>query len=90
MHELCGDAVESQRFALIVDQKLAPFSWLQSLHDPLVGFLVIEPGLVGAVLGSLDAGTAQEQQDEDIAGQVPDCPAQPYCCGFCRRDDGGS
>jgi flagellar assembly factor FliW len=35
-----------QRFALIEDQKLAPFSWLQSLHDPLVGFLVIEPGLL--------------------------------------------
>jgi flagellar assembly factor FliW len=35
-----------QRFAMIVDQKLAPFSWLQSLHDPLVGFLVIEPGLL--------------------------------------------
>ncbi|MGE3272442.1 MAG: flagellar assembly protein FliW [Chloroflexota bacterium] len=37
-----------QRFALIEDQKLAPFSWLQSLHDPLVGFLVIEPGLLVA------------------------------------------
>ena len=35
-----------QRFALIEDTKLAPFSWLQSLHDPLVGFLVIEPGLL--------------------------------------------
>jgi flagellar assembly factor FliW len=35
-----------QRFAMIVDQKLAPFCWLQSLHDPLVGFLVIEPGLL--------------------------------------------
>jgi flagellar assembly factor FliW len=34
------------RFALIEDAKLAPFSWLQSLHDPLVGFLVIEPGLL--------------------------------------------
>jgi flagellar assembly factor FliW len=34
------------RFALIEDPKLAPFSWLQSLHDPLVGFLVIEPGLL--------------------------------------------
>jgi flagellar assembly factor FliW len=33
-----------RRFALIEDQKLAPFCWLQSLHDPLVGFLVIEPG----------------------------------------------
>jgi flagellar assembly factor FliW len=35
-----------RRFALIQDPKLAPFSWLQSLHDPLVGFLVIEPGLL--------------------------------------------
>jgi len=35
-----------QRFALIEDAKLAPFHWLQSLHDPLVGFLVIEPGLL--------------------------------------------
>jgi flagellar assembly factor FliW len=34
------------RFALIEDPKLAPFAWLQSLHDPLVGFLVIEPGLL--------------------------------------------
>lgn len=37
-----------QRFALIEDPKLAPFAWLQSLHDPLVGFLVIEPGLLVA------------------------------------------
>lgn len=35
-----------QRFAMIVDQKLAPFCWLQSLHDPLVGFLVIEAALL--------------------------------------------
>jgi hypothetical protein len=35
-----------RRFSLIQDPKLAPFSWLQSLHDPLVGFLVIEPGLL--------------------------------------------
>jgi flagellar assembly factor FliW len=35
-----------RRFALIQDPKLAPFSWLQSLHDPLVGFLVIDPGLL--------------------------------------------
>jgi flagellar assembly factor FliW len=35
-----------RRFALIEDAKLAPFCWLQSLHDPLVGFLVIEPGLL--------------------------------------------
>ena len=35
-----------RRFALIEDPKLAPFCWLQSLHDPLVGFLVIEPGLL--------------------------------------------
>ena len=35
-----------RRFALLNDQKLAPFSWLQSLHDPLVGFLVIQPGLL--------------------------------------------
>lgn len=35
-----------RRFALIEDGKLAPFGWLQSLHDPLVGFLVIEPGLL--------------------------------------------
>jgi flagellar assembly factor FliW len=35
-----------RRFALIQDPKLAPFAWLQSLHDPLVGFLVIEPGLL--------------------------------------------
>ena len=35
-----------RRFALIQDPKLAPFSWLQSLHDPLVGFLVIAPGLL--------------------------------------------
>lgn len=35
-----------QRFALIEDPKLSPFHWLQSLHDPLVGFLVIEPGLL--------------------------------------------
>ena len=35
-----------RRFALIEDGKLAPFCWLQSLHDPLVGFLVIEPGLL--------------------------------------------
>jgi flagellar assembly factor FliW len=35
-----------RRFALIQDPKLAPFSWLQSLHDPLVGFLVIPPGLL--------------------------------------------
>ena len=34
------------RFALIDDTKLAPFRWLQSLHDPLVGFLVIEAGLL--------------------------------------------
>ena len=33
------------RFALLQDARLAPFLWLQSLHDPLVGFLVIEPGL---------------------------------------------
>lgn len=37
-----------RRFALIEDTKLAPFFWLQSLHDPLVGFLVIEPGLIVA------------------------------------------
>jgi flagellar assembly factor FliW len=37
-----------RRFALIEDAKLAPFCWLQSLHDPLVGFLVIEPGLLVA------------------------------------------
>ena len=37
-----------RRFALIEDTKLAPFCWLQSLHDPLVGFLVIEPGLLVA------------------------------------------
>lgn len=35
-----------RRFALIDDAKLGPFSWLQSLHDPLVGFLVIEAGLL--------------------------------------------
>jgi flagellar assembly factor FliW len=33
------------RYALLQDTKLAPFFWLQSLHDPLVGFLVITPGL---------------------------------------------
>jgi flagellar assembly factor FliW len=37
-----------RRFALIEDTKLAPFSWLQSLHDPLVGFLVIEAGLLAS------------------------------------------
>jgi flagellar assembly factor FliW len=37
---------QHQRFALIEDAKLAPFHWLQSLHDPLVGFLVIESGLL--------------------------------------------
>jgi flagellar assembly factor FliW len=37
-----------RRFALIEDTRLAPFSWLQSLHDPLVGFLVIEAGLLVA------------------------------------------
>lgn len=37
-----------RRFALLQDEKLAPFCWLQSLHDPLVGFLVIEPGLLVA------------------------------------------
>lgn len=31
------------RYALLQDEKLAPFFWLQSLHDPLVGFLVIDP-----------------------------------------------
>jgi len=36
------------RFALLQDTKLAPFFWLQSLHDPLVGFLVITPGLLVA------------------------------------------
>jgi flagellar assembly factor FliW len=35
-----------RQFALIQDPKLAPFSWMQSLHDPLVGFLVIESGLL--------------------------------------------
>jgi flagellar assembly factor FliW len=30
-------------FALIEDQTLEPFHWLQSLADPNVGFLVIEP-----------------------------------------------
>ena len=34
------------RYALLQDAKLAPFFWLQSLHDPLVGFLVITPGLL--------------------------------------------
>ena len=34
------------RYALLQDTKLAPFFWLQSLHDPLVGFLVITPGLL--------------------------------------------
>jgi flagellar assembly factor FliW len=34
------------RFALIDDTRLAPCSWLQSLLDPLVGFLVIEAGLL--------------------------------------------
>ena len=37
-----------RRFALIEYPKLAPFCWLQSLHDPRVGFLVIEPGLLVA------------------------------------------
>ena len=35
-----------RHFALIQDPKLAPFAWLQSLNDPLVGFLVIEAGLL--------------------------------------------
>ena len=35
-----------RRFALLDDSKLAPFSWLQSLHDPLVGFLVVDPGML--------------------------------------------
>jgi flagellar assembly factor FliW len=60
-----------RRFALIQDPKLAPFCWLQSLHDPLVGFLVIEPGLLVAdyafdiadpdveLLGLVDAAQAQ-------------------------------
>jgi flagellar assembly factor FliW len=34
------------RYALLQDARLAPFFWLQSLHDPLVGFLVIPPGLL--------------------------------------------
>lgn len=37
---------QHRRFALIEDASLAPFCWLQSLHDPLVGFLVVEPGLL--------------------------------------------
>ncbi len=37
-----------RRFALVEDTRLAPFCWLQSLHDPLVGFLVVEPGLLMA------------------------------------------
>ncbi|MCC6177617.1 MAG: flagellar assembly protein FliW [Chloroflexi bacterium] len=36
------------RFALLTDERLHPFRWLQSLQDPLVGFLVIEPGLLAA------------------------------------------
>jgi flagellar assembly factor FliW len=32
------------RYALLQDERLAPFFWLQSLHDPLVGFLVVSPG----------------------------------------------
>ncbi len=36
------------RYALLQDAKLAPFFWLQSLHDPLIGFLVIPPGLLVA------------------------------------------
>jgi flagellar assembly factor FliW len=35
-----------RHFAMVQDPKLAPFSWLQSLHDPLVGFLVIQAGLL--------------------------------------------
>jgi flagellar assembly factor FliW len=37
---------QHRRFALIDDTRMAPFCWLQSLHDPLVGFLVIEAGLL--------------------------------------------
>jgi flagellar assembly factor FliW len=31
------------RFALTEHERLEPFLWLQSLHDPLIGFLVVEP-----------------------------------------------
>lgn len=33
------------RFAIIQDEQLAPFQWLQSLEDPYVGFLVVEPSV---------------------------------------------
>ena len=33
-------------FALLEQERLAPFLWLQSVEDPYVGFLVIEPALL--------------------------------------------
>ncbi len=33
-------------FALMEHERLEPFLWLQSLHDPMIGFLVIEPALL--------------------------------------------
>ena len=34
------------RFALMEHERLEPFLWLQSLADPLIGFLVIEPAVL--------------------------------------------
>ena len=33
-------------FALMEHERLEPFLWLQSLEDPMIGFLVIEPALL--------------------------------------------
>ena len=33
-------------FALMEHERLEPFLWLQSIEDPLIGFLVIEPALL--------------------------------------------
>ena len=33
-------------FALLEHERLAPFLWLQSVEDPYIGFLVIEPTLL--------------------------------------------
>ncbi len=36
---------EHRSFALLEDDQLAPFAWLQSLQDAEIGFLVLDPAL---------------------------------------------
>ncbi len=57
-----------RRFAILDDTRLAPCRWLQSLDDPDLAFVVVDPHLiVSDYLASISGDEALQLELEDVA-----------------------